>query len=461
MRQLAYKVTIPDSEIALLGSGATPVVPGFTTTNGKLQNVLVSGKYAYVAAGGANSTGTIGLSLVIYDVSDVTNPTAVGYLTTGTVPWVSGASYLNGSYKMDINGKYLYVFSSGSSYMYIVDVSNPTTPTNISRLLISNSPGSLYNGVYSNGYCYISTQNKGLTIVDVSNPLSPTQVYQEGGTTNKSLGVAIYGTVCFTTNYQTTAPWTVRYLKAWNVATPTAPVLLSTYTLPAGTKPGTVAVDSHYAYVADYNTNRIQIVDISNLLSMNYISYMQASATFSVESNALFDVKVTDKYAYICSGGNATYGGAIDFYDITTPASPVLVKTYKQNVANSAFGTGVIVNNVLYVANYGISPGNAGSLNTYSVQSYASNPIKVVNMVNSSVQLIVSNSSAAGVFSIQGSDDITGVGMYTTLPNGAITVSGAGTYLTPSLDTCYQYIRVTYTNTGTGGLVSQLKFLNS
>ncbi len=464
MRQLNYPISIPNASTALVGTGPQPQLVGYTHTNAGYQSVVVQGNYAYVAATGGNSTGVIGLSLVIYDVTNPAAPVYTGYLTTGTVPWVSGPPYYgNGNYIIAVNGNYLYLFSTGSSYLYIVNISNPTAPFNVSRLLITNTPGSLYGGAYQNGYVYIATQNKGLTVVNVSNPLSPTQVFQEGGTLNKSIGVFVSGSTVYTTNYQTTSPWTVRYLKIWNISTPSTPSLIETYTLPAGTKPGEVTVNGNYAYVSDLNTSTVQIVDITNPLAPNYLASMHASNSFNVTNTVAID----GNYAYITSGANATYGGSIDFFDITNKSSPVLVKTIQEGVATSLFTGSTLYNNLLYVADYGVSPSYAASLKIYSTQHAYSSVISAVNQFYTSLQLSVTSSSAAGTLTIQATNDIEGSDGVPGTPTNwnditsVTTVSGAGIYFVPKTDLCYQGIRLSYVNTGVGGIPAELKLLGA
>lgn len=460
MRQANYALPISNPSLALVGSGALPAVPGYTTTQGKFQNVVVQGNYAYVAAAASTSGPTAGLSLVVYDVSNPALPVSKGYLITFASVWFSGSPYwMNGSYKMEINGKYLYVFSSGSSVFYIIDVSNPTNPMNVGRLLITNSPGSLYGGTFINNYCYISTQAKGLTVVDVSNPVLPVQTYQEGGTLNKSVGVCYGNGYLYTTNYQTSAPWTVRYLKTWDLTNPASPSLVSTYTLPAGTKPEAVVVSGNYAYVTDPNTNTIQIINVSNPLSPSYISSMVASASFNVPASVAID----GNYAYISSGANAVFGGAIDFYDITNKAVPVLIKTITSGIPNDIFGTGVLYNNLYYVASYGVAPGSSSTLKIYSTQKGVSSIVPTPNILTASVQMVSTNPSASGNFVIEGSDSIAGQDGTPGPPTAwdgigsSISISGSGVYLIPKTNICYQQLRLVYNNIGNGGLSTQLK----
>jgi hypothetical protein len=417
----------------------------------------VQGNYAYVLGTGGNGTGIIGLTLTIFNVSNPANPYYVSYITTGTVPWTSGNSYLNGSYIAAINGNYLYIASTGSSYLYIVNVSNPAAPFNVSGLLISGSPGSLYGISYSNGYVYLATQNKGLTVVNVSNPAAPVQTFQEGGTTNKSIGVFVSGGYIYTTNFQTTAPWTVRYLKIWTMTNPAAPVLIETYTLLPGTKPAEVVVYNNIAFVSDLNTNSIEMINVANPTAPVYLASLQASANFDV-TNAANVVVVDDKYAYVTSGANATYGGAIDFYDISNPSAPILVSTYKQGVPNSLFTGSTLYNNLLYVANYGVSPAYNGSLQIFSTQTSNNGPIPSQNLWAISGQIESTLSTASGTFVLQASDDDINPTNWTDITTPT-TVSGVGTFLIPKTDLCYQWVQFAYTNTGTGGLNVVLKAL--
>src|SRR5665213_1954155 len=209
---------------SLLNQTLQPILAGYTHTNAGYQSVVVQGNYAYVASTGGNSTGILGLTLSIFNIANPNAPFLEGYITTGTVPWVSGASYLNGAYNLAVSGNYAYIASSGSSYLYIVNISNPTAPFNVSRLLISGTPGSIYGVAYQNGYCYLATQNQGLTVVDVGGGLGggtllvPVQTFQEGGGV-KSFGVVVSGNNLYTTQY-TTSVFTVRQIKSWTLASP-------------------------------------------------------------------------------------------------------------------------------------------------------------------------------------------------------------------------------------------------
>lgn len=459
MSQLNYLLTIPNVSIANIGNAGQPQIAGYTHTNGGFENVIVVGDYAYVSCSGGDSTGILGLSLVVYNVSDPTAPFWTGYLTTGSVPWASGAPYANGCYSVAVNNNYLYYASTGSSYLYVIDISDPTNPHNISRLLVANTPGSLYGISYLNNRCYIATQNKGLTVVDVTDPMNPLQVFQEGGTLNKSIGVCVATGYCYTTNYQTTSPWTVRYLKTWSLTAPATPVLLSTYTLPAGSKPYTVTVNGNTAFVADDNTSTIQIVDITNPAAPNYLSSLHASGTFNVSNNVSVVTGIDATYAFLASGSNVPSGGVIDFFDISNLSTPVLKSTYRQGVTGSVFGPIYLSNNILYVSDYYTSPAYNCALRTYSTPIYIAPAIPSAILSAVSVQATGLGGSA-GTYRLQGSNDTTPES-WNDIPGTAARVHGIGTSLVPNTGVCYQNIRCVYTNTGTSGVSLTLKALGT
>lgn len=322
-------------------------------------------QYAAVVAGGTNGT------LFIWDITNPTLPVFCSY--------VSLAGAYNISVAQISGAIYAFVPSSGSSVLYVINITNPYSLTTTSSLTISGSPGSLYSCVYSNGYVYIATQNKGLTVVDVGGGLAggtitaPIQSYQEGGTTNKTGGVAVYGNFVYTTNYQTTFPATVRYLKTWELAagggTLAVPFLANTYTISGGptstsTKPLGIAISPSgtAAFVTDGNQNVIDIIDVTTPTSPNYLTYVTPSYTLADNTleTAVVSATISGNYLYIPSGNNATNGGCVDLFDVTNLSSPIKVKSIYTETANDVFGGIALNNGYIFGADYGISGGYSG-----------------------------------------------------------------------------------------------------
>ncbi len=327
-------------------------------------------QYAAIVAGGLVGT------LFIWDITDPQIPVLCSYVT------------LAGAYNVSIaqisGAIYAFVPSSGSSVLYTINVTNPYSLTTTSSLTITNSPGSLYSCVYSSGYVYIATQNKGLTVVDVGGGLAggtitaPVQSYQEGGTTNKTAGVAISGNIVYTTNYQTTFPATVRYLKTWQLAagggTLAVPNLANTYTISGGptgtsTKPLGIAVNAAgtVAYVTDGNQGIIDIISVSTPTSPSYLTYITPS--YTLVDNSLETVVTTaaivGNYIYVPSGSNATNGGCVDLFDVTTPSAPIKLNSIYTSSPNDVFGGIALNSGYIFGADYG-STGNYSGIAVFT-----------------------------------------------------------------------------------------------
>lgn len=95
--------------------------------------------------------------------------------------------------------------------------------------------------------------------------------------------------------------------------------------------------------------------------------------------------------------------------------------------------------------------------------SITSSPIPALNLFSCSVQMSIVG-SGAGTLIIQASnDDPKASGAVPTnwsaIPSATVTITGAGAYLIPKTDLCYQYVRVVYTNTGTGTVSCVFKAL--
>ncbi len=96
------------------------------------------------------------------------------------------APYLNAARGLAISGNYVYVSSSGSNALEIIDVSNPALPVHKGSILdggrsapFLSNPTSVY--VLGN-YVYVGVIGA-LEIVDISNPAAPKHAgsIQDGG----------------------------------------------------------------------------------------------------------------------------------------------------------------------------------------------------------------------------------------------------------------------------------------
>jgi hypothetical protein len=121
---------------------------------GVVRSVIASGNYVFVAAGKG--------SLRILDVSDPTQPTEVASLIE--------YSYAQG---LALDGTTLYVVET-SFGLRVVDVSDPLHPRKIGETKI---PGAVMSVDINGPYAFLagSTTENGLVVVDISNPSQPVQ----------------------------------------------------------------------------------------------------------------------------------------------------------------------------------------------------------------------------------------------------------------------------------------------
>ena len=328
-------------------------------------------RYAAIVAGGSDSTVSIW---------DVTSP---------ELPVFKSKIVLSGSYNIVIEciGGHIYAFipASGGQTLTILNLDDPSSMKIVSSTKVTNAaPYAIYSVAYANGYCYLATQSVGLTVLDVGGGLSggtlthPVQTYQEGGTINKTGGVDVSpdGKYVYTTNYSTTFPATVRYLKTWSLfgaGSRSVPSLSNTYSVPGGPvstscKPLGVKISPNgiTAYVTDGNQGKIDIVDVTIPTIPKYLTYITPTA--SLVDNTLQTVAFkcdNSQYVYIPSGSSATLGGVIDLYNVIMPSNPIHLSSVSTGIPHDVFGMISISDGYIYAADYG-APGGYSTIDVFT-----------------------------------------------------------------------------------------------
>ncbi len=105
----------------------SPVSNGTVTTGSGPQDVVVSGRYAYVTDNSANELQTI-------DVSNPASPLVIGTITTGSGPQ-----------DVVVSGRYAYVTDNSANELQTIDVSNPASPFSVGT--VSTGSGSAPYGI--------------------------------------------------------------------------------------------------------------------------------------------------------------------------------------------------------------------------------------------------------------------------------------------------------------------------
>ena len=188
--------------------GSTPTVTATIPTGANPSSVYVQGNYAYVANNGSGD-GTDGLAII--DISDPASPGAPVFATTSANPssvFVQGRyAYTPGSPIIDVSdptnptpagdvslpiggyvyvqGRYAYVVSFSDSNLFIIDISNPATPTTVSTPATGAGPYSVY---VQGRYAYVTNRGDStLSIIDLGGAYI--QQFEAGGIETGTLAV--------------------------------------------------------------------------------------------------------------------------------------------------------------------------------------------------------------------------------------------------------------------------------
>jgi parallel beta-helix repeat protein len=234
LRLLVLDVTNPITPTEI---GSTTPFPYF------VEDIAVSGTYAYVAAGGAG--------LRVVDISDPANPTEIG-------TWDS-PGYAEG---VAVSGDTVYL-ADGPYGLWVVDVSNPADPTPVGSAYDMNYA---FEVAVSGSHAYIAAAGAGLLVADVSDPAHPVKVGNLD-TTGYAYGVAVAGNRAYLAD-----AWDG--LRIVDIADPTHPTLQGTCDTP-GWALGVVVAGST-AYVAD-GTQGLRVVDVSDPTTPSELGAYQAS----------------------------------------------------------------------------------------------------------------------------------------------------------------------------------------
>lgn len=110
---------------------------------------------------------------------------------------------------------------------------------------------------------------------------------------------------------------------------------------------------------------------------------------------------------------------------------------------------------------------NINLITLRAAASVNSSAVDARNLFYCSAQIAVTG-AGAGTLKLQVSNDIAGSdgnpgspSNWSDVPSASIAISGAGAYLIPKTDMCYQWARLVYTNSGTGTINAIFKALGA
>jgi len=200
------------------------------------------------------------------------------------------------------NEGYVYIPDVASG-IRVLDVSDPFNPTQVTTWSIQSSMRMILNG--DTGYCISFID--GLISIDVSDPLNGTQLdnyelYVSGSETRLS----VEGSLLTVSEPE----FGVHFL---NVSNPANITFLSTYTeIPVGN----TILYGDYAYVSEYESSRLDVLDISNPFSPVYLGSIAGPGDID-------DWAIHGTMLYIAGDEDGMV-----IYSLSNPSTPALISSY-------------------------------------------------------------------------------------------------------------------------------------
>ena len=193
---------------------------------------------------------------------------------------------------------------TSSSTLNIVDVTNPISPSLVSRLELAGYGEGL---AISGTYVYVAAGGSGMEVIDISDPSNPTSVAVAAGAgSGYAEGINVSSPYAYLANGAN--------LTIFDISTPTSPSQLGSYANSGEDWIQDAKSLSNYVYVCAWGTG-IDVVDISNPAAPVFVT------SFSNPKNA--DIMFDGNYGYIAS---REFG--LTVIDVSTPSAPTSVGTF-------------------------------------------------------------------------------------------------------------------------------------
>jgi hypothetical protein len=241
-------VSANDSLLTILGRWAW----------GPCYSVAVKGNYAFIGNGE---------TLQALDISDPTNPKAVGQLLTdGFV------------IRVVVSGNYAYTISP----FRIIDISNPANPILVSTFQLPAGYPPTAITVQGN-YAYVGDFYGDVFIVDVSDPSNPQAIGRMLASGERVQSIVIQETML----YATTADGPG--INVFDISNPNSP--FSIRLVPTGSQPGiSLSINGSYLYFGTYG--RLLMFNISNPSNPRYVNEINLGST-------VYSISVVDTIAFV------------------------------------------------------------------------------------------------------------------------------------------------------------------
>jgi hypothetical protein len=199
-----------------------------------------------------------------------------------------------------------HVFVAGGRTLTILDLSDPAFPKKVGEYAF---PEQIWSFRLAGSYAYVAANFFGLGILDVSNPAAPT-LRASIKTPGQAKGVALVGTTAFVADHMSG-------VDVVDVSSLDKPTLRGSFFVDGYARD--VAASSRFAFAVDAPTG-LYALDPARPGPPEAIGQIQSAAAPS-----MIDVMEQGGRTVACLVG----GGALQLYDVTDPAKPVHLSSFK------------------------------------------------------------------------------------------------------------------------------------
>jgi hypothetical protein len=291
----AYVTEQTTLNVVDISNPSTPVVVG---TSGSLGSssyhaLVISGHYAYVGNG------------AVVDISQPTNPMVVASLNAG-------------GQRMAVNGHFVYAVNTSGDYMEVIDVSNPLVP--VVYFLSLDDPQAI--AVYGR-FAYVIGSNS-LYIVDVSDPTSPS-LYQTA-----SIGASVINKDIVVSGDRIFVVDTGGVLRIVN-ATQEFIATYDTYNVSSGAN--FITVDGGHAYIVNNADSNLEVLEIGGVETTSLNAQNANLGSLMVSTDAVVANQFSIGGGMSVGSGGISSQGSLSVFTSSTLATSTLIYNNASNTA--------------------------------------------------------------------------------------------------------------------------------
>jgi hypothetical protein len=284
--------------------------PGASSISQGVSGEIAGKNYLFVPVNTQDSGIPAGPGILVLDIQNPAKPVKVAYLRSPENTWYMLNSALSGT----------VLYASTEDFLWIIDVSDPESPRELSRFSEIEPLAIAISGKYA----YINDGNRKISTVDISDPSHPRVIGSLEFTSRSSLSLDISGGYLLAWAGDTlqtidiSSPAALRIVNSYSFSLPTDLTDTSLRTSPAYAR-GT-AIVGNYAYIALGGAGKVgmSVMDISDPANPFEIAFLGLQ-----DRQMGGDLFVSGNRAYIFTRATMDIRQRLEFIDISNPAKPV------------------------------------------------------------------------------------------------------------------------------------------